>query len=405
MSKDTKINNRGARFLFVSAALVLVIAGLREIKPIALPLVLAIFLSVLSAPLLSWLVAHRVPKLVSVLTTVVANVLVVVAMLLLVGNSVSAFARSVPSYQLRLEEKSRSALLWLEGLGINTSELDWLQDTLPNPQGGAVVTAEDGTAPEGTASDLTSDAETVAGDNGSEGLDKGALNGRLRSASQLDIGSLFDFVTSTLRTIASLMTTAVLVFLMMIFILFESGSLPRKLELALGWEPDDLARMNRAKTEMQHYLVIKTLISLVTGAVVYLWVLWMGIDFPLLWGLIAFFLNYIPSLGSILASIPAMALALVQVGPGHALLVGLGYLVINLVFGNFVEPHLMGRQLGISTLVVFLSLIFWGWVWGPVGMLLAVPLTMILKIFLEHTEDFRWLAQLISANPLAVSRR
>ncbi len=404
MSKDVKIHNRGARFLFVTAALVLVVAGLREIKPIALPLVLAIFLSVLSAPLLSWLIAHRIPRLVSVLTTVLANVLVVVAMLLLVGNSVSAFARSAPSYQLRLEQKTRSALLWLEELGINTSELDWLQETLPNPPEGSLATSVETSTPDTPGSILTPDPAAPAVGDGSQGLGEGAKNGRKKPTSQVDIGSLFDFVTGTLRTIASLMTTAVLVFLMMIFILFEASALPRKLQVALGWEPEDLARMTRAKTEMQHYLAIKTLISLVTGGAVYLWVLWMGIDFPLLWGLIAFFLNYIPSLGSILASIPAMALALVQVGTGHALLVGIGYLVINLVFGNTVEPHLMGRQLGISTLVVFLSLIFWGWVWGPVGMLLAVPLTMILKIFLEHTEDFRWLAHLISANPLPASK-
>lgn len=395
MSQEISIQNRGARFLIISAAVVIVIAGLREIKPIALPLVMAVFLSVLSAPLLSWLVRHRVPKLFSVLATVMANLLVVIAMLLLVGNSVSAFARSVPSYQERLEQKALSAFLWLEGVGINTSEFNWLQDSLPS--------ADD--SGDEIASVRPADGPTDRLDTTASAPDMNSPEKARRSGSLVDISSLFDFVTSTLRTIASLMTMTLLVFLMMLFILFEAAGMPRKLELALGWEPNDLARMTRAKTEMQHYLVIKTLISLVTGSIVYLWVLWMGIDFPLLWGLIAFFLNYIPSLGSILASIPAMALALVQVGPGHAILVGIGYLVINLVFGNFVEPHLMGRQLGMSPLVVFISLIFWGWVWGPVGMLLAVPLTMILKIFLEHTEDFRWLAQLISAHPLPDPRR
>lgn len=398
MRKDTKIENRGARALITAAAAVIVIAGLREIKPIAVPFVMAVFLSVLSAPLLSWLIRHRVPKLLSVLATVLANILVVVAMLLLVGNSLSDFARSVPSYQLRLEEKARSAFLWLEDLGINTSEFNWLQDSLSDGQVGGDGTSEEG--PRGDASvaqDLLPDeTSTTESDDGQRSR---------RSTPFLDLGSIFDVVTSTLRTIASLMTMILLVFLIMIFILFEASSMPKKLQLAMGWDASDLNRMTRVKTEMQHYLGIKSLISLVTGSVVFLWVLWMGIDNPLLWGLIAFFLNYIPSLGSILASIPAMALALVQVGPGHAILVGLGYLAINLVFGNFVEPHLMGRQLGMSTLVVFISLLFWGWVWGPVGMLLAVPLTMNLKIFLEHTEDFRWLAQLISAHPLPARRR
>ncbi len=122
-----------------------------------------------------------------------------------------------------------------------------------------------------------------------------------------------------------------------------------------------------------------------------------GVDFPLLWGMLAFLLNYVPTLGSILAAIPPVLLATVQLGPGHALATALVFVGVNVVLGNFVEPHFMGRRLGLSTLVVFLSLVFWGWVWGPVGMLLSVPLTMIVKIMLENTEDLRWVAVLLDA--------
>jgi predicted PurR-regulated permease PerM len=142
-------------------------------------------------------------------------------------------------------------------------------------------------------------------------------------------------------------------------------------------------------------VAIKPLVSLATGGFVALWVGLLGVDFPLLWGLVAFLMNYIPSLGSILAAVPAILLTIVQLGPGRALAVAIGYLVVNVVLGNFVEPHFMGRRLGMSTLVVFLSLVFWGWVWGPVGMLLSVPLTMVLKILLENTEDLRWVAVLL----------
>jgi hypothetical protein len=121
----------------------------------------------------------------------------------------------------------------------------------------------------------------------------------------------------------------------------------------------------------------------------------LGVDFPFLWGLLAFFLNFVPNIGSVMASLPPILMALIQHGPGRALLVMLGYVVINMVIGNMLEPRLMGRRLGLSTLVVFLSLLFWGWVWGPIGMLLSVPLTVVLKILLEHSEDFRWLAVLL----------
>lgn len=371
MIQEARIRNRGARFLMITASLVIVVAGMREIKPIALPLVVAIFLSVLSAPLLGWLVEHRIPRVIAVFVTVLSNIGVVVLLLTLVGSSVSNFANAVPVYQQNLEDKARNAFTWLEGMGINTSELNWLQD-LPD---------------EGDLDEIVSTSE--AGETRA-------------SENPIRITSLGGIAAATLRTIASLMTMTFLVFFIMVFILLEAAQLPRKLEVAFGWRAKDLRRTKKMMGEVQHYLRIKTFISLLTGLAALLWVLWLGIDFPLLWGTLAFVLNFIPSLGSIIASFPAVLLAWVQLGTGPALATGIGYLVINIVLGNFAEPHLMGRQLGISTLVVFLSLIFWGWVWGPVGMLLAVPLTMMLKIVLEHTEDLRWMSQLMSARPRAL---
>lgn len=386
---EVQLRNRGARFLMVAASLVIVVAGLREIKPIALPLVVAGLLSVLSFPLLGWLVIHRVPKFVSVLVAVLANVAVLVAMLLLVGSSLRAFSDTLPIYQERLEERARDAFDRLELLGINTSEFNWLrEETMAEESAEATEVPTEPAAPTSTA----------------EPAKKSPAKANGEGAKLINAGSLVEVLASTLRGLASLMAMTFLIFLMMVFILFEASGFPHRLQLALGWEQAELERLQRAKREIQHYLGIKTIISLSTGLLVYFWVLFMEVDFPLLWGLIAFLLNYIPSLGSIIASIPPTVITLIEAGPAKAVLVVLGYLVVNVVFGNVIEPHLMGRQFGISTLVVFLSLVFWGWVWGPVGMLLSVPLTMILKIMLEHTEDLRWIAQLISANPRALER-
>jgi predicted PurR-regulated permease PerM len=147
--------------------------------------------------------------------------------------------------------------------------------------------------------------------------------------------------------------------------------------------------------ELRRYLAVKTWISMLTGAALGLWVAAIGLDFAVFWGLVAFLLNYIPNLGSIIAAIPPTLLALVQLGPGPAVLVVLGYLVVNMALGNIVEPMVMGRRLGLSTLVVFLSLVFWGWLFGPVGMFLSVPLTMAVKITLESSREFRWVAILL----------
>ena len=209
-----------------------------------------------------------------------------------------------------------------------------------------------------------------------------------------------DLVGGTLRAVAAVAQNTFLVILTMVFILAEAAGFSRKLRAAFGPRSDHLERFGVMARQIQRYLAIKTLISLATGILVGLWVSVLGLGFPLLWGLVAFIFNYIPNLGSILAAIPPVLLALVQFGPGRAAVVALGYLVINISLANFLEPYLMGRRLGLSTLVVVLSLIFWGWVWGPVGMLLSVPLTVIVKIALENTEDFRWVAVLLDANPL-----
>ena len=366
---------RGARFLMISASLVLVIAGLREIRPIALPFLVAIFLSVLSAPLLSWQLRHRVPKALAIVATVLANMALLAGMIVLVATSVGQLTDALPDYRQRLEVRAADGLDWLEEQGIDTSQLAWLQD-----RGLDGVSGADGPRDSGDEARPPADEEF----DGFIGID-----------------ALFEVLTNMLRGIASVLTMSLLVVLMMVFLLAEAGKLPAKLEGALGWSREDLDRMAKAQREVQRYLVYKTLISAFTGVLVAGWVSLLGVSFPLLWGLIAFLLNYIPNLGSIIAALPPMLLTLIDQGPGAALLVGLGYLVVNLVLGSFLEPHLMGRRLGISTLVVFLSLVFWGWMWGPLGMLLSVPLTMILRIALENTEDFRWLAQMIAARPPA----
>jgi predicted PurR-regulated permease PerM len=158
-----------------------------------------------------------------------------------------------------------------------------------------------------------------------------------------------------------------------------------------------LGRFEFFINNVNHYMFIKTLVSLVTGLLVTVMVTILGVDLPLLWGLLAFALNFVPNIGSVIAGLPPVLLTLVQLGPLRALLVAIGYVVINLLIGSVLEPRFLGRGLGLSTLVVFLSLLFWGWLLGPVGMLLSVPLTMTAKIALDSREDTRWLAVLLGA--------
>ncbi len=212
-------------------------------------------------------------------------------------------------------------------------------------------------------------------------------------------GQFFTLAGGTLTRVFSFASNAFLVFLILIFTLAEATVFPAKFRAILGREHGHSSRLTKIVTEVQEYLGIKTFISLATGVLLGAWCWVLDLDFPILLGLVAFVLNYVPTVGSIIASAPAMLLALIQYGPGHALIVIVGYLVVNMAFGNLIEPNLLGRRLGLSTLVVILSLIFWGWVWGAVGALLAVPLTMVVKIMLENTSDLRWVAILLDKAP------
>lgn len=332
--------NPGARFLFVAAALVVVIYGIRAASVILVPFLCAVFLAILNLPLLNGLRRWRVPLPLAVTAVVLINGLIFAFVVLVVTQSVEDFVAQVPRYVELLQIMALRGLSALEERGIDVSNIDIAE--LIN------------------ASSITN----LAG---------GALGG-----------------------LATLAANTFLILIILIFILLEVAGFPEKMRRAMGHRAD-LGRWSLLTREIQRYLGIKTVISLATGILLGLWTWFLGVDFPLLWGMTAFLLNYVPQIGSIVAAIPPVVVALVQFGAPKAGAVVFGYIAVNFALGNVTEPQLMGRKLGLSSLMVVLSLLFWGWLLGPVGMLLAVPLTVILKITLEHTRDFRWLAVLLGS--------
>ena len=150
--------------------------------------------------------------------------------------------------------------------------------------------------------------------------------------------------------------------------------------LLLGDPKQTFPQFTKFADDMKRYMVIKTLISLATGILIAFWLYILGVDYPILWGFLAFLLNYIPNIGSVVAAIPAVILAFIQFGIGSAALVIVGYIVVNFIIGNVIEPRLMGRKLGLSTLVVFLSLIFWGALLGLVGCNSFYPANYDIKV-------------------------
>ncbi len=204
-----------------------------------------------------------------------------------------------------------------------------------------------------------------------------------------------NFAIATIGSLTVVVEESFMVFILTIFMLLASSTFPTKIAALTANKKSTLKVLDKIVHMISHYMLIKTVISLLTGLLVTLVLIILNIDHAIFWGFLAFSLNYIPNVGSFLAAVPVIFLTMIQFGFEKAVLVTLSYLVINVVMGNFIEPRAMGKSTELSVVVIFMSLIFWGWVLGPVGMFLSVPLTMVLKIVFEHFESTRWFSILI----------
>ena len=225
----------------------------------------------------------------------------------------------------------------------------------------------------------------------------------LSSENLINPGKILNFTASTLNSMGSFMGQLFIIALLAFFMLLEMDSFPLKFNAMLGKinPHEEIESSERIILNVRNYLGIKTLTSFSTGLLIFISLKIIGIDYAFIWGLIAFLLNYIPNIGSLLAALPVLLFTAVQYDWKITIWTGIVFLVVNIVIGSFIEPKVMGRGMGLSTLVVIISLIFWGWVLGPIGMFLSVPLTMTLKIFLENYEDTKWLAVMLGTDKYA----
>lgn len=331
-------SHKGISFLISAAAFVVIIAGMQAAASILVPFLLAAFIAIICLPPLRWFIAKGLSPASSVF--ILTFLIVALGMLTgaFVGASIADFTNNLALYQERLQQQTGDLITWLSGLGIS--------------------------------------------------LDTHMLR------EHFDPSIAMDMAGNLLAGLGNALTNTFLIVLTVIFLLIEMTALPHKWSAMDGKAPA-IESFEQFADTVSSYFAIKTWISLVTAVLITIWLMILGVDYAPLWGLIAFLFNFVPNIGSIIAAIPAVLLALVQLGVGDAVLAGLGFIMVNIVMGNVIEPRFMGRGIGLSTLVVFLSLIFWGWVLGPVGMLLSVPLTMIVKIALETRAETRWLAILI----------
>jgi AI-2 transport protein TqsA len=338
---DPAIKTTPSQLLVSLAALVVIIAGMRASADIIVPFLLAVFIAIICSPALDWLERRGLPRAAAMVTVLVAVTTIGIGITGLVGSSLSQFTNDVPEYTERLNGYTRAVEQWLNGHGVPF-------DT-----------------------------------------------GEMRNL--IDAGRVMKMAAEVFNSFGGVLTNAFLIFLTVVFILFETASFAVKLHAVMDDPEDTLARLGNVTASIKRYLAIKTMTSLLTGVVIGIGLTILGVENAVLWALLAFMLNYVPNIGSIIAAVPAVLFALVQLGVGGALATAAVFAVVNIVIGSVLEPRFMGRGLGLSTLVVFLSLVFWGWVLGPVGMFLSVPLTMTVKIALGARESTRWIAVLLGS--------
>jgi len=325
--------------VLVAAALMIVVAGLKLAQPLLAPLLLAALITATCAPIAAWLSARGLPAGVGAGVALLAGIAFLAAFGVVLGYSADEARSQFPAYWARTQGAAAIVAADLTRLGLHAS-----RDSI---------------------------------------------------LSVFDAGRVVDFLGGTLSTAADVLSHVVVMPLLVFFALAEIAGFGDKIRCMLPASSKGMERLEAAVREVQKYLLVKTVTSLVAAVAIGLWLVLFKIDFPVLLTVLVFVLHFIPNLGTAIATVPGVAVALLQYGPGTAIAVAAGYIVVNFVVGNIIEPKVMGRTLGLSPLVVLLAMVFWGWLWGPIGALLSVPLTMIAKISFENSDELRWIAVLL----------
>ena len=343
MASDSQADGAAARVLKALAAVVIVATGLKFAAPVLLPIVAAGFIALVALPAQEKLIGWGLPKSVAIGLTLLVALVGLGAFTSVLTTSLAEFAQDLPRIREQLRGVAGDVAAWLAAHGME--------------------------GPSATVSE------------------------------RLDPNVLLDLVTGAASGILDLLSSFAVILLLTIFALVEAEDLPAKLRRALSDPEADLVLYARIARGVSTYAFWKTTMNALTGALVALACWALGLSNPLLWGLVAFVFNYVPSVGALLVAVPIVLVTVVEQGAGRGLLMAVLQLGIGQLVGSVLEPLVMGRQLGLSPIVVLLSLLLWGWLWGPVGMLLSVPLTMVVRLLLLESKDGRALAILMGPRP------
>ena len=325
-----------ARMLFILAAAVVVLVGVRLSAPVLNPILFAVVFALLCAPVYGWL-QRRLPTGVALLLTFVGLLIIIVGLFVLLSASISRFTGRLSFYTQQLNGQLADLQGLLDRLGLSGVDL-------------------------------------------SEAVNSSALVGA---------------IGAVLSGISGFLSSLFLILMIMLFLLSEGSAMMERLRASVAHDNPQVARLTVIGQNVVLQFGLRAIVNLVTALGITLVLLLLGVDFPLLWGVLTFFLSFVPYVGLVIAVAPAVLLALAEFGLGRAIVVIVAVVVINVLAENVLSPVLMGRGLDLSPTVVFLSFIFWAWLLGGPGAFLALPLTLFVAIMLGSFPETRWLASLM----------
>ncbi len=332
--KESKIGY----YFVVMASVIIVLAGIKSASEIIVPFLLSLFLAIILLPSYNYFNKKGLPDIISLSIVIGLFILVISLVVKLIGSSMSDFNSNIDFYSEQLNVYYNSFTMLASKIGIEISVED--------------------------------------------------LSGMINSK------QIMSFATGIMQSMGSMFTNGFVVLFTVIFMLLESNHFKSKIEL-FSDNSESISHVQQITAQIKEYMVLKAVISIFTGLIVWIALAIVGTDYAFLWAVVAFLFNFIPNIGSIIAAVPAVLLTLVQFGFVSAMIVSGVYVAINIIIGSIIEPKVMGKGLGLSTLVVFLSLLFWGWLLGIVGMLLSIPLTIMIKIILDDDENTKWISILL----------
>jgi len=330
------------RLVLVAASVIVIIIGMKLTASIVCPVILSLVITLAISPLLSWQVRKGVPNSVAFVTTLVATAILGIGVVLLLVSSLAKFVRDLPGYAGQMQPYWDKLMGLLKDLGIDTSAL---------------------------------------------------LN-----VKNLDPKTIVSTGASLANGLIDAMSDIFLMALTVLFMLMEASTISRKLKS--GVAGDALRRMSDVSSDMRSFVKVTAYMGAIVAILDTILLLIVGVPNALLWGLLSFFLSFIPFIGFVIALVPPTLMALLTGGWVDALIVAGGYIVLNTVSDNLFKPRIMGSQTNLSPLAVFLSVMLWGWVLGPLGGLLAVPVTLLAKrLVIEAYDEWRWFSVVMGDMP------